>query len=262
VSARSGSPAFSALSDADWPPWPSASVVDRAAIHVLRLWLPDWATWAAGRAAELSLDEQQRAARYLSETVGERFVACRTALRHLLSEALSLAPHEITLSTGPYGKPTLAPEQNPQQLAFNVSHSSDVALIAIGWRCELGVDVESTRGSANWQGIARRFFAPAEWQQVQQLPADLQHAGFYRVWTCKEAYLKGTGRGMSLPLGRFAVCADPRLPLRLLHVEDEPTEPARWHLHALYPADDFAAAVMWDGPATAVNCWTWHPGGA
>jgi 4'-phosphopantetheinyl transferase len=242
--------------DADWPAWPSASLVDDDAITVLRVWLPDGFD-ASNHSAVLSEDERHRAERYVFEPVRRRFSACRAALRRCLAHCLHLDPSELRFEYGPHGKPQLEAVQNPQGLSFNVAHSADLALIAIGRRCQLGVDVESLPSAINWPGIARRFLAAGEWAQLQQLPPDLQRAGFYRVWTCKEAYLKGTGRGMSLPLGRFAVCADPRLPPRLISADDEADAPGRWRLRALEPAPEFAAAILWDGPATRIAQGTW-----
>ena len=243
--------------DADWPPWPSASFVDRSVIHVLRLWLPDCAAWAQSLRDVLSSAEQSRADRFYFEPSRRQFVACRVALRLCLARCLDRDPAGLAFEQGPQGKPKLSAAQNPEQIAFNVAHSADVGLIAIGWNCELGVDVEAIPQSANWRSIAQRFLAAAEWAQLQALPEELQPAGFYRAWSCKEAYMKATGRGMSLPLGRFAVCADPRRPARLVEVCDDPDETARWRVRALRPATDYAAAVMWDSAATDVAQWTW-----
>jgi 4'-phosphopantetheinyl transferase len=243
--------------DADWPTWPSASLVDRAAIHVLRLWLPDWLDWAQTQREILSDEERGRADRFYFEPVRQRFVACRVVLRHCLARCLNRDPVEIVFEYGPHGKPQLSAAQNRDRLSFNVAHSADVALIAIGWNCELGADVEAISSPASWRSIAQRFFAPSEWTQLQELPEALQPAGFYRAWTGKEAYMKATGRGMSLPLGRFAVCVDPRLPPRLIEVCDDASETARWHVRAPNPTGGYAAAVMWDGPATAITQWTW-----
>jgi 4'-phosphopantetheinyl transferase len=246
--------------DADWPAaWPSASFVDADAVHVVRLWLPDRFAWAQEHAGLLSDDERRRAERFVFEPVRQRFVACRAALRDCLARCLNREPAELAFEYGPHGKPRLTAAQNPQGLSFNVAHSVDVALIALGRNCELGVDVESIPSAINWQGIARRFLASAEWTQLQQLPPDLQRLGFYRVWTCKEAYLKATARGLSLPLGQFAVCADPRLPARLVSADDEADAPARWQIRTLHPAPEYAAAVMWDGPSRPVAQWTWIP---
>uniref|UniRef100_A0A7C2NZD0 4'-phosphopantetheinyl transferase superfamily protein n=1 Tax=Schlesneria paludicola TaxID=360056 RepID=A0A7C2NZD0_9PLAN len=247
--------------DADWPAWPSASVVDRTAIHVVRLWMPDGFPRYHALLALLSPDEKARAERFLIDIVRQRFVVCRATLRLLLAGLCDCAPTDIAFDYGPHGKPLLSSLPTLHSpLSFNVSHADDVALFAIGWSCELGVDVERSRDH-DWRNMARRFFATAEWEQLQRLPTELQHAAFCRVWTCKEAYMKATGQGMSLPLGSFAVCADPRLPPRLLSVQDQPSEVERWQMSCVDPAPDFAGAVMWDGAMKNVQRWTWHLSG-
>lgn len=243
--------------DADWPLWPSASFVERTAIHVLRVWLPDWSAWADNNRRMLSEDERRRADRFYFDPARRRFQVCRAVLRNVLARCLDRDPAELAFEYGAHGKPQLSAAQNADHLSFNMAHSADVGLIAIAWNGDLGVDVEAIPSAPSWTSIAQRFLAPAEWAQLQALPEALQSTGFYRVWSCKEAYMKATGHGMSLPLGRFAVCADPRLPARLVEVRDEPAETARWYVRALHPAQDYAAAVMWDGPATAVAQWTW-----
>lgn len=243
--------------DADWPPWPSASFVDAAALHVVRLWLPDWFAWAHDRLRVLSADERARAERFYFEPVRQRFIACRLALRSCLARCLDCNPAELVFDYGPHGKPRLASVPHLGGLSFNVAHSADVALIAIGRHCELGVDVEAIPPTANWRGIAQRFLADSEWSQIQALPVELQSAGFYRAWTCKEAYLKATGRGMSLPLGRFAVCTDPRLPPRLVATHDNPGDAARFLVRVVNPAPGYAGAVMWEGATKEMSRWTW-----
>src|SRR5581483_7894148 len=207
------------LPDAEWPAWQSA-LWDPAVIHVVRVWLPDRMGRYDADFSLLSRDEQARATRFLLETVRQRFVACRAVLRRILAERLILSPAEIEFDYGEHGKPGLVTDNHP--LSFNVSHSDDAALIALSWNCDVGVDLEFD-DDRDWRPLARRFFAAAEWEQLESLPPALQRTGFYRVWTCKEAYLKATGQGMALPLGRFAVCADPRFPSRLIEVRDNPT---------------------------------------
>jgi 4'-phosphopantetheinyl transferase len=170
---------------------------------------------------------------------------------------LHLPPRAVVFEFATWGKPQLAERQNPAGLAFNVSHSGDWGVIALGWRRTLGVDLETADPGLDHTGLARRFFSDDEQRQLAALPAELRTAGFYRVWTGKEAYLKATGLGMSFPLGSFAVAADPRLPPRLLAVADRPEEPRRWTAAAFTPADNVFGTVMWDGGPATIHRWTW-----
>jgi 4'-phosphopantetheinyl transferase len=243
---------------AESPSGEPTSTLDPAGIHLLRLWLPDWFDCSQAAVYVLSEDERYRAARFVSAAIRLRFVACRFALRCCLAQLLACPPGEIRFGYGAQGKPyVLAP--SPTRLSFNVSHSHDLAVIALGWGCELGVDVERIEGRETWRVIAGRLLSPSEQLQLDHLPTELQSLAFYRIWTCKEAYLKGTGQGMTIPLRRFAVCADPRQPPRLLEVLDQPEETGRWHLHAVQPWAGFVAAAIWEGFEAPVHCWTCHP---
>jgi hypothetical protein len=95
-------------------------------------------------------------------------VASRWALREILGRYLGLPADELRFETSRHGKPRLATHAG--ELAFNLSHSSSLALVAVARR-EVGVDVERIR--------AKR-------------PAD-----FYRRWADREARVKCLGTGLT-----------------------------------------------------------------
>jgi phosphopantetheine--protein transferase-like protein len=45
--------------------------------------------------------------------------------------------------------------------------------------------------------LAKRFFSVSEFESIAALPEALQPEKFFAYWTCKEAYLKATGTGLS-----------------------------------------------------------------
>ena len=129
-------------------------------------------------------------------------------------------------------------------LEFSVSHSADLALIAITVGRRVGVDIERRDAKVRIHKLATRFFSPQEAAELASLPDSDQLAGFYRGWTCKEAYLKATGLGLSFPLSKFTVALNPHSSASLLEVADLPDEAARWQMHSLNVADDFSAALL------------------
>ncbi|MDQ1701145.1 MAG: 4-phosphopantetheinyl transferase, partial [Frankiaceae bacterium] len=71
--------------------------------------------------------ERARAARFRFARDSGRYISGRAALRRVLGERLGTAPGAVEISYGEYGKPYV-PGVSTQ---FNVSHSDDVALIAV-----------------------------------------------------------------------------------------------------------------------------------
>ena len=132
----------------------------------------------------------------------------------------------------------------PPRIEFSVSHSADLALIAITSERRVGIDLEQMDTAVRILKLAARFFSPSESAELLGLPECDQLAGFYRGWTCKEAYLKATGFGLSLPLSKFTVSMNPRAPAALREIVDQPDEPHRWRLHSLDASPGFAAAIL------------------
>jgi 4'-phosphopantetheinyl transferase len=79
--------------------------------------------------------------------------------------------------------------------------------------------------------------------------------GFFRCWTRKEAYLKGRGDGLSLPLTRFDVSLGRGEPTVLLSTPDAPLEASRWSLEELLAGPDYIAANAVEGHGWRLQCW-------
>ncbi len=178
----------------------------------------------------LSPDELVRAARLLRRDARQRFIAGRLFLRRSLGRCLDLAPAEILLESNEWGKPRLGGKQGKSGLCFNLSHADDWAILALSRGCDVGVDIELVREDLEFVPIARRYFSPRERELLFSLPEKEQRAAFYCCWTRKEAYLKGTGRGLSLPTDSFDVSLLPGHPPRLVGHRIDPAEIDRWSL--------------------------------
>src|SRR5207249_8730777 len=80
--------------------------------------------------ATLTPDERSRSARFHFERDRQRFIIARGVLRHLLGRYLQTQPDRIRFVYNAFGKPDVSPEFG-NRLKFNLSHSADLALIAI-----------------------------------------------------------------------------------------------------------------------------------
>jgi len=153
------------------------------------------------RPSLLSEDERLRADRFRFDRDRDRFVACRSALRQILGDYLHQPADRLVFGYGRSGKPTLA----GADLRFNISHSSDHALIAVAFGREVGIDVECPGMRINAAEIAARFLTLSEAAFVRSAPPEPQDAAFLACWTRKEAWAKAVGTGLSEDLGRFDV---------------------------------------------------------
>lgn len=181
-----------ALTAKDVHVWAIALDVDEAAV--------------ASHAALLSTDEQQRAERFYFEHLRRRFTVSHGALRWILSRYARVAPAEIELVALADGKPALAERYAIGGLKFNLTHSGELALVAVTRGSEVGVDAERLREVSNLERLARRYFHDAEVEEVLGAPTLQQrYEAFLRCWTGKEAVVKAYGTGIGAGLRSFRV---------------------------------------------------------
>ena len=154
----------------------------------------------AAALATLSADEIARGARFAFEGLRRRHLASHVALRAILAQQTGLPAAALAFGAGPFGKPFLLA---PATCVFNMSHSDDVAVIAVAPDApagtEIGVDVEVLRPMRDAIALAERNFTPAEQQALRGVPLEQRDLAFMRGWTRKEACLKAIGSGLSIP---------------------------------------------------------------
>ena len=192
----------------------------------------------------LSAEELARAARFRFDRHRERFIVAHGVLRTVLSAYVGSAPGTLRFGAADDGKPFLATRADCSlrcELRFNLSHSGDLALVAVSAGRELGVDVERIEPKRDLERLARRFFAPEERDALIRLPPDERDAGFFRYWTLKEAYLKAVGTGLGRALASFAVSAFHDGPPRLLRSDAGDAD--CWRFDCLEVGPGFAGAV-------------------
>jgi 4'-phosphopantetheinyl transferase len=201
----------------------------------------------------LSQDENERASRFRFDRDKRRFIICRTLLRVLLGNYLGLAPADVVFHYSSHRKPNLAPTSD---IRFNLSHSGERAVMAFIRGRELGIDVEQIRQDFEAQSVAERFFSSAEREALARISPEISHEAFFHCWTRKEAFVKAKGDGLFLPLDQFDVSLIPGQPAQLLETRPNSEERNRWSLCALDVGDQYAGALVVEGPAVKlVNYW-------
>jgi 4'-phosphopantetheinyl transferase len=221
-------------------------------VHVWRVQVIDMVTSGGAHCTHLSNAELDRANRYQFEKDRNRFIVSRCSLRKILSRYLDLPPAAIKFNHGEFGKPYIDMLPRGGGLSFNLSHSGEYILIAVGRNREVGVDVEKIRPEIDLEGIARRFFSSSEVESLINLEDELHLEAFFRCWTRKEAYLKARGGGLSIPLDQFDVTLDPESPATLLATRDDPKLVSRWSLTNINLTEDYLSALAVEGSPTKI----------
>jgi 4'-phosphopantetheinyl transferase len=151
----------------------------------------------------LSGAENQRCAAFHMEKHRAEYAISHAMLRLVLSEYAPVRPEAWQFLTGVKGKPEISGPELDTPLWFNLSHTDGSAVCVAGRVRQLGIDVENMNRITFCEELAKRFFAPSEYEYLRDLPPSLQRETFFRIWTLKEAYIKADGRGFSIPLGSF-----------------------------------------------------------
>lgn len=227
--------------------------------HSIQLWridLKDPASRAADLRTLLSSDEEDRAARFHFDEDRARFICCRATLRKILGNQIGLEPRDVTFRYTPFGKPFV--ETIPagrQAWSFNLSHSGDLALLAIASSESIGVDIERLRTNLDCAGLSRRFFSTDEAQRLSEVdPNDLART-FFSIWTRKEALIKGHGKGLSLPLDQFTVSLLPGETGVRWHGAAGENDLSGWSVLPVEVGEGYVAAVAIPGNPRPV---LWH----
>jgi 4'-phosphopantetheinyl transferase len=146
----------------------------------IHLWSAPLGPAVSVPADRLPAADRERAARITRPAARRRWLTARWALRTVLAHYLDAGPDEVELRLGPHGKPALAGPG--ESLRFNLSHSGELALVAVAAGREVGVDVERIRSKP---------------------------AAYYAAWTRHEAIVKCLGVGLWAPLPEAPVAVSP-----------------------------------------------------
>ena len=226
-------------------------------VHV---WLADLNQPAAVIEAYLSLlsvDERERAESFLFQRDRDHYILARGILREIVARYLKIEPKLLCFAYNAFGKPALVCETGQPPLRFNISHSHEIALYAVGYDRELGIDVEYIRQDIAAMEIAEHFFSSLEIAALRSVSPNQQTEAFYKCWTRKEAYIKAVGQGFSRSLDQFDVSLSPGEPAVILRSHDNEAETLNWTLREIALGSSYAAAVTVEGSGWSLSCWEW-----
>lgn len=161
------------------------------------------------------LDEDRRTKTIRLQTAERRAQSAGAGLllRHLFGD--------VEIFYGVNGKPYL---KGRNDLYFSISHSKRYVVCAVA-ECEVGIDIEPV--SPIRPAVLRRCFTEMEQEWIGDNPER-----FARLWTMKEAYMKMTGTGLSVPAKAVE-----------LHVPAEPGYDEHRNCHWLFPEFNIPISV-------------------
>jgi 4'-phosphopantetheinyl transferase len=188
---------------------------------------PEQITATGPLEALLSSEERERWQRYHFAHDRQSFLVTRALVRTVLSRYAPVAPAAWRFAANDYGKPAIAgPVAMP--LGFNISHTRGLTACLVAGQTDVGLDVEHPDRRPVTLGLAERYFAPAEVASLRQVRPKEFMARFLDFWTLKEAYIKGTGKGLSQPLTDFAFDIPPAGPVQIRFAPAMNDDPANW----------------------------------
>jgi 4'-phosphopantetheinyl transferase len=195
--------------------------------------------------ALLDTGERSRADRFVFPHHRERFVRAHGVLRRVLAAYTDLHPAALAFIAGHYGKPALVGHRGVE---FSLSHAGDGVAIAVTVGHEIGIDIETPRVMNDRDDLVRRYFSSSEIAAYEATALPRRDQAFFRLWTRKEAFVKGIGLGLGRPLDSFTVGLG--IPVHL----DAPGD-TDWSLHHLDPGAGFVGAVACRHPMPVLYGW-------
>ncbi|MFE0701884.1 4'-phosphopantetheinyl transferase family protein [Streptomyces sp. NPDC058872] len=181
----------------------------------------------------LDEEEHRRVAAFVRDADRVLYAFAHLALRTVLSAVTGAAPGELRFARDPcpccdkpHGRPVLT-TGSPE---FSLSHTRGLVVIGTA-STPIGVDVETVPAPEAAEQLVK-VLHPAERAELEATRPEDRPAAFARLWSRKEAYLKGLGTG----LGRDPAADDVR------------HEVEGWHLVDLSVGPDHAAAVAIASP--------------
>jgi 4'-phosphopantetheinyl transferase len=192
----------------------------------------------------LAPDDWARAGRFHDRRDAMRYVCAHAMLRMVLSAYTGHAPQKVRFSVARNGKPCLV---DGGDIYFNMSHSSDIFVIAVASGREVGVDIETLNRTDDMEQIAGRIMTPAEYRFFAACDDQDRTAYFYRCWVRKEAVVKAWGTGISDSLNTFAVFDNDVSETFRLVRNTVMGNPDMWTGMDFSPGESAAGAVCVDG---------------
>jgi 4'-phosphopantetheinyl transferase len=203
--------------------------------------------------ALLSEDERSQANRFAFPEIKRRYVLAHAGLRIVLAEYIPEKPGAMRFEINAFGKPALAQGTTHGNIQFNLSHSGELALVAVTRDRPIGVDVEWIKPLADHLKIASRYFAADELDALKNVSASKSQEAFIQLWTGKEAFIKARGEGLNVPFSQFSLATLIEHPGRTSTRVRLPGDRTDWSVYRLKLVDGYLGAVAAAGRVRGIE---------
>ena len=206
----------------------------------------------------LSDDEKQRAARYRFDKHRNRFITGRGTIREILADRVECPPQAIRFELNKYGKPALHEPESISHIQFNASSSATMGAIALSNDIPLGFDIEKIKSGSSEDNdlIVKNEFTNDEYDWYIKHRNFERIRAFFKLWTCKEAYLKALGIGLSGKLDGFSIDFQGHEPL-VSYTGLENIGQSKLSLYHLNITDEFVACLALPKKSCHINISYW-----
>lgn len=173
--------------------------------NIVQVWVERSADYADTSALEalLSAEELARAHQFVRAQDSKDFIVAHALKRRCLAEQLGMDdPGELRFGKESTGKPYLL----DANIHFNLSHSHGVSALAVSTAAECGVDIEIHRPLNQLPMLIKNTMTSLEQAWIEAAQSRLK--SFMDRWVLKEAFLKLSGLGLSVPLASICTVSE------------------------------------------------------
>ena len=157
----------------------------------------------------LCAEEKIKASSFIFEKDKINFVKTRFFIRLAMSHYLNLELKEIKFVYNKYDKPCINPTISNIPINFSISHSNELIVFVFQKNQEIGIDIEYVdHNKIDDLLYDESILSVEEIALIKSAQPECREKLFYKLWTCKESYLKGLGIGLNIPLKNIKIAPD------------------------------------------------------
>jgi 4'-phosphopantetheinyl transferase len=197
----------------------------------------------------LDAQDRERAARFHFAEDRARYVLGRALVRNILGRYWSQTPETIELASTERGQLYFSDDE---AMRFSITHAHNLVAVALTANARVGIDIEYMERKLNLEGLGERILSAEDFRVFQVLPDRVMVPTFFRIWTRKEAYLKGTGEGITDALKEITVSMHTEEIGTISDARDE-ADAKKWRMHSLALPENYLGCVACDDAAKRVD---------